>query len=269
MELSITISSVGPKSAPIVLRGDYQQQILKAKSFGYNQVELHIRDPKTLDLAPILEALELNNIRVSTLGTGQAYVDDRLFFSSFEDEVRQAAVQRVKDHIKLAALLGAKVIIGTIKGILPVIVLERKRAYGLVVDCLKDCLDEAERQNVQLSLEAINRYETNFLNTAAETVALIKELGSKRLGLLLDTFHMNIEEASLAETVRKYGKYLTHVHIADSNRWAPGQGHLDFHKLIKELKEVDYQGALGLECLPLPNPETAAQQSLDYMRKLL
>lgn len=269
MELSITISSVGTKSTPIVLQGSYQEQIWRAKALGYNQVELHIRDPKSLDLDPIIRALEETCVQVSTLGTGQAYVNDRLSFSSFDSEIRQAAVQRIKDHIQLASLLGAKVIIGSIKGILPSGDLERREAYCFVVDCLKDCLNEAERHGIHLSLEAINRYETNFLNTAAETVYFIRQFESKRLGLLLDTFHMNIEEISLEETVRRYGKYLSHIHIADSNRQAPGRGHIDFPKLIEELRRTGYRGSLGLECLPLPDPQTAAQRGLDYLGGLL
>lgn len=269
MELSVTISSMGTESTPIVFHGSYPEQIWRAKTLGYNQVELHIRDPKSLDLDPIIRALEETCVQVSTLGTGQAYVADRLSFSSFNAETRREAVQRIKDHVQLASWLGAKVIIGSIKGVLPPGGREREEAYCFVVDCLKDCLNEAERRGIHLSLEAINRYETNFLNTAAETVHFMEQFDSKQLGLLLDTFHMNIEEISLEETVRAYGKYLSHIHVADSNRQAPGRGHIDFPKLIEELRKMGYRGALGLECLPLPNPQVAAQQGLDYLGGLL
>lgn len=270
MKLSITISSLGSKFAPIILQGEYAQQIEKARALGYSMVELHIRDPKILDLDPIIKSLEQTKLQVSTIGTGQAYVDDRIYFSSFDQAIRRAAVQRIKDQIDLGELLHAKVIIGTIKGQLPLIEEDRTKAFGLVVDCMKECLDYAEQHDVQLTLEAINRYETNFLNSAAQTVAFIEPLGSKRLGLHLDTFHMNIEEASIEETIREYGsKHLSHLHIADSNRWAPGQGHIEFSKIIKELKAIDYQGFLGLECLPMPDPETTAKHALEYMRKLL
>ena len=248
MELSLTISSSGSKSAPIVFQGSYPHGIWKAKVLGYDQVELHIRDPKSLDLSPIMKALEETCIRVSTLGTGQAYVNDRLSFSSFDSEVRRAAIQRIKDHIQLASQLGAKVIIGSIKGLLPPDDQQRPMAYGFVVACLNACLEEAERQGVKLSLEAINRYETNFLNTAAETVDFLEQFGSKQLGLLLDTFHMNIEEASFEHTLYKYGKYLSHMHIADSNHRAPGLGHIDFPRFNEELRKTGYKGSLGLEC---------------------
>jgi sugar phosphate isomerase/epimerase len=96
-----------------------------------------------------------------------------------------------------------------------------------VVGSFRCCLEEAERCGVQLCVEAIKRYEADFLNTAAEAVSFIEQFGSKQVGLLLDTFHMGIEEACLTGTIGKYAECLFDVHLADSNRLAPDWGHLD------------------------------------------
>jgi sugar phosphate isomerase/epimerase len=81
-------------------------------------------------------------------------------------------------------------------------------------------------------------------------VALLKDVGLPNLGVMGDTFHMNIEETSIADAFRKTGKYLTHVHFADSNRAAPGKGHLDFVPILKALKEIGYAGYIAFELLP-------------------
>lgn len=268
MELSITISDVRSPGAPIVFQGDLTAQIRKAQRLGFSQVELHVRDPKGLDLGSLVQALEGTSLQVSTLGTGQAYTLDGLSFACSDAAVRAEAVKRIKAHIQLAQILGAKVIIGTIKGRLGSAAEGRQAAYRHVVDSLLCCLEEAERCGVQLCVEAINRYEADFLNTAAEAVSFIEQFGSKQVGLLLDTFHMNIEEACLMGPIRQYAEYLFHVHLADSNRLAPGWGHLDFPSLLRELSAAGYRGSLGLEYLPLPSPEESAGQGVTYLRRL-
>ncbi|MGH2626914.1 MAG: TIM barrel protein, partial [Anaerolineales bacterium] len=89
-----------------------------------------------------------------------------------------------------------------------------------------------------------------------------------RLGVLADTFHLHREEASLEAALRAAGPHLWHVHVADSNRRPPGEGHLDFARLLSVLQEVGYRGYLSAETLPYPDPEGAARQTVDYLRSL-
>jgi sugar phosphate isomerase/epimerase len=262
MEISITITTNGSKFSPIVFSGDYVQQIEIAGSLGFKATELHIQDPNKINRAAICEALQKSGMRVSTIGTGQAYVDEGLSFSNPDPAIRERAVQRIKDQIKFAKGLKAKVIIGTIKGRMPEAPEDQVIARKRVINCFRECIAYAEKYETYLTLEAINRYETNFLNTAQETAEFIDEIGSPLLGLHLDTFHMNIEEVSIEETLRKYARYLIHIHVADSNRWAPGLGHLDFPGIVKTLREINYQEFLGIECLPKPEPLIAAKQAL-------
>ncbi|OGP93740.1 MAG: hypothetical protein A2156_15555 [Deltaproteobacteria bacterium RBG_16_48_10] len=269
MKISLTISSPGSKFGPIVLRGDYADMVNQAAASGFKAVELHIREPKAIDHSSIWRSVEKTGITVSTIGTGQAYGEDRIFFSSPDEQVRQAAVQRIRDQIDFASHFGAKVIIGLIKGPLPEGEPERVLARSKAIDCLKRCADYAQKARISLVLEAINRYETNFLNTAEETDEFLQEIGSPAIGLHLDTFHMNIEEVSIEGAIKKNVKRLMHMHLADSNRWAPGRGHLDFHSILSALREIGYQGYLGLECLPIPDAKSAAEYAFRYLEDLL
>ena len=269
MKMSLTISSPGPKSAPILFTGDYAEQIDQAAAIGFGAVELHIRDPKAVDRRSMLRSLEKTGIEVSTIGTGRAYGEDKIFFTSSDKQVREAAVQRIKDQIDFASLVGANVIIGLIRGLLPEGESERAMARAYAIDCLKECADYAQKAGILLPVEAINRYETNFLTTAEEADQFIREIDSDAIGLHLDTFHMNIEEVSIEEAIKNHAKRLIHIHLADSNRWAPGMGHLNFQSILSTLRETGYPGYLGLECLPMPNAQRAAEYAFHYLEELL
>lgn len=269
MKISLTISVPGSKTAPIIFQGDYSEEIVRAARIGYKAVELHIRDPKAIDQKAIRRSLEETGIRVSTIGTGLAFGQDRIFLASPDEGVRRAAIQRIRDQIDFASELRAHVIIGLIKGPLPESEPERGLARQRMVDGLRECADYARKADVQLPVEAINRYESNFLNTAGETHGFIQEVGSPCVGIHLDTYHMNIEEVSIEEAIKRHADRLIHIHLADSNRWAPGMGHLDFKSILTALKEVRYQGALGLECLPRPDAETAARSALRFLKEVM
>lgn len=266
---SITISSIGSKFSPIVLQGDYAAQINLASALGFKAVELHVRNPSEIHCRAISQAVEATGLVVSTIGTGQAYVDEDLYFTSEVPEIRRAAVQRIMDQIDFAKNFGAKVIIGTIKGPLPRGGNNVDAVRTMAINCLIECAEYAEKMGVGLALEAINRYETNFLNNASEVIELIKMVGSSAIGLHLDTFHMNIEEVSIEDALWRYKEHLVHVHVADSNRQGPGRGHVNFLNIVRCLKAAGYQGFLGVECLPLPDPSTAAESALGYLERLI
>jgi len=269
VELSLTISSPGSKSAPILFSGEFSEQIERAAAIGFKAVELHIRDPKRVDHRTVLRSLEKTGLMVSTIGTGRAYGEDRIFFTSPDWKVRKAAVQRIRNQVDFASGIEAKVVIGLIRGPLPEEDSERAKARTNAIGCLKECADYAQKAGIELTLEAINRYETNFLTTAEEADELIREIGSDTIGLHLDTFHMNIEEVSIEEAIKNHARRLNHMHVADSNRQAPGMGHLDFEPILRTLKDTGYRGYLGLECLPVPNPQEAAEHSFRYLEELL
>jgi len=143
------------------------------------------------------------------------------------------------------------------------------QAYGEEgLSFLRKCTEFAKEYNIGLTLEPVNRYESNFINTLNEGIEFIKRVDASNLGLLADTFHMNIEEVSIYDSIIQAKDYITHVHFADSNRWAPGCGHLNFAKIVQTLKKIDYQGYVSAEILPFPDPDSCARLTAKHLNKI-
>jgi sugar phosphate isomerase/epimerase len=112
----------------------------------------------------------------------------------------------------------------------------------------------------------MNRYESNVITTASQALSLINRVGGG-LGLLLDTFHMNIEEADPIQSVQDTMESIRHLHLADSNRAVPGTGHFPFSSLIRTLRDGGYGGSMGIETLPGPLALTDAAAAVDWYRQ--
>ena len=109
------------------------------------------------------------------------------------------------------------------------------------------------------------RVKIDFINSVADGVSLLRELDISNLKLMPDTFHMNIEDPSIADTLSNNIADIAYIHFADSNRLAPGQGHIDFDSIFQRLQSVNYQGWVSLEILPKPSPDIAAKQAVDFL----
>jgi sugar phosphate isomerase/epimerase len=131
---------------------------------------------------------------------------------------------------------------------------------------LIECDSIAGHYGTQIALEALNRYETPFLNTARDVSSFIESSKLTSTGILLDTFHMNIEEQSIEETISNYISKIVHFHIADSNRWPPGYGHLKIENLLGLLKESGYDGWVSAETLPMPSSIEAVRDTSKFLR---
>ena len=267
MKLSIVLSLQPTRFSALAFQGNPEDHFQKLKTLGYDGVELAIRDPSLLNWDRLEEEVKISGLDVPAIGTGQAYVEEGLRLCSPSAEVREKAIERLKSHLPLAKRFQAGVIIGLIRG-----KVEKnedfRKGYEWMIESLKACCAEAERENVPLWIEPLNRYETNLINTLEEGWEVIQQLGGAKLGLLPDTFHMNIEEPIIEESLRKARFYYQHVHLADSNRWAPGFGHIDFKSILHVLREIGYDGFLSVECLPKPNPEEAARGAINFLRKI-
>jgi len=267
MKLSIVLSLQPTRFSALAFQGNPEDHFQKLKTLCYDGVELAIRDPSLLNWDRLEEEVKISGLDVPAIGTGQAYVEEGLRLCSPSAEVREKAIERLKSHLPLAKRFQAGVIIGLIRG-----KVEKnedfRKGYEWMIESLKACCAEAERENVPLWIEPLNRYETNLINTLEEGWEVIQQLGGAKLGLLPDTFHMNIEEPIIEESLRKARSYYQHVHLADSNRWAPGFGHIDFKSILHVLREIGYDGFLSVECLPKPNPEEAARGAINFLRKI-
>jgi sugar phosphate isomerase/epimerase len=129
-------------------------------------------------------------------------------------------------------------------------------------------VEYAASRAVRIAIEPLNRYETDFIFNAADGMRVVDDLGYDNVGLMLDTFHMNIEDASIANGFRQASDHVWHVHIADSNRLHPGAGHIDFGEVFGALEAIDYDGYVSGEMVPLPDPDTAAERTAAFFRSM-
>lgn len=267
MKLSIVLSTHAAQFEAVAFKGDFETNIAKIAEWGYDGVELAIRDPKLVDVDELGRVISAYGLEVPAIGTGQAWGEEGLSFTSDDPTVRKAAIERIKSHIPLAKRFNAVVILGLIRGSTPK-GQTHAQSMGYLVEALQECAAEAASYNVKYALEPLNRYETDLIHTVDEGLDLIERVGADNFGLLLDTFHMNIEEPIEEESIRQCGNRIFHFHVADSNRWYPGAGHLDFRSLLSILYSIGYQGYVSGEFMPMPNPDTAAKMSIDYLRQL-
>ena len=129
---------------------------------------------------------------------------------------------------------------------------EKQRCWEHCVRSMKEAIKEAEDCGVIVSVEVLNRFEHFLLNTCDEALRFVDEVGSPNLKILLDTYHMNIEEDSLGQAIIKAGDRLGLLHVAESNRRPPGNGHIPWDEVIGALKQIDYQGDTVLEPIIVP-----------------
>jgi sugar phosphate isomerase/epimerase len=242
--------------------------LARFRAWGYEGVELALRDPAHLDVVALERALEPTRLPVSALATGTSFVVDGLSYMHPDDGVRRAAVQRIAEYCALARRIGGYVILGLIRGRLGPGVSRGQGAAWMREGVLAAC-EAGQRLGVNLLFEPINRYEADLVLTVDEGVALVDELAAPNLGLLLDTFHMNIEDADICASFRHAGPRVHHVHTADSNRCYPGAGHVDFPAVVATLREMGYRGYLSAEILPRPDLTTSLERAAESLRRLL
>jgi len=159
--------------------------------------------------------------------------------------------------LDFAAAVGAPMVgcHGAVGRIRPVTTYEQE--YVNYVVGVQRIAERAQELGLRLAIEVLNRYESHLLNTAEEAVHFVEEVGAPNVGLLLDTYHMNIEEAGLGNAIRTAGGHLALFHAADSNRQAVGRGHTDFFNVMQALKSIGYDGSIIVECTASgPDPFT-------------
>ena len=265
MKLSVVLSTQQTQFQAASFSGSLAKNVADIAALGYDGVELAIRDPRLVDVDALDALAREHGLRVPAIGTGQAWNEERLSFTDPDESVRRAAIERVKSHVPLAARFNAVIIIGLVRGIIkPGITQEQGMAW--VCEALQECSTAAKPYGVRLALEPINRYETTLVNSVAEGMALIERVGAENFGLLLDTFHMNIEEPDILESISTCGERIFHFHVADSNRWYPGAGHLDFPGILSSLHSTGYGGFVSGEFMPVPDPLTAARENIARLR---
>jgi len=266
MKWGVALSPEKTNFGPLLFSGDVYRGVERAGEVGFDGVELSIRDAETLDKKSISEKVQDCGVKIFAIATGQTFVTDGFSLFGEKKSYKERAVDRMKRNIEFASSFDAAVILGGILGKLSVdeTVSERQREEGL--KSIATVADYAEEHGVTILLEAINRYESNIINNASIGKEYIDELNRNNIKLLLDTFHMNIEEKSIIGSLVEYRNYIGYIHFADSNRLAPGMGHTCFSEIISVLQKTGYNGVVTAEILPSPDDDEAIEKMGSFMK---
>jgi len=268
MKLSVAVASEdAPPSAFVVWRG-FERSIAKAAEFGYHGVELALKTADEVDPDRLSRRLEEFGLEVSAITTGQVFAGLGLYFTHPDPGRRERTFQVFRDLIRLAANFGGTVNVGRARGF----VAEgqpRERTESLFIDMARRLCDEAAPLGVEIVIEPVNRYEVNFINNLDEAAALLERVDRGNIGLMPDVFHMNIEDARIGDSLARHGRRIRYVHLADSNRLAPGQGHLDFGEVFAGLARAGFDGWAAIEVLPIPDADTAARQAAETILPMI
>ncbi len=271
MKLSLAIQT--PEIREIIpvalLSGSLEEKLSKAAAFDANGVELMVADPASLDAEAIRSAVQSNGLCVSAIGSGAVAFAHGLTLLHSDPDKAERARARLGDLITFARRLGAPLVtIGSFRGRLANVGPSGRERFAAL---MRQAAASAEAQGVRLVLEPLNRYESDLVNTVQEALALLSEIDHPALGLVVDTFHVNIEERSWTEPFREAAAAgrLWHVHLGDNNRLPPGRGLIDFGAIVGALRDVGYAGFLSAELLARPDADTAARETLDHMHMLL
>lgn len=267
VKISICLSTNPAKFLPVNFKGDLEKNINLIKNLGYDGVELAIRNPDLIDKQWILQYVQRLGLAIPAIGTGQAWGEEGISYCDPDEQIRQQAIERTLSHIPFAKECNATIIIGLLRGKRPDSV-SIEQAYLWLREAFSICSKEAAKSHVKIAFEPINRYEVNLLLTVREGLDFIESIGAENLGMLLDTFHMNIEEPIIEESIRIAGNKIFHFHCADSNRWYPGAGHLNFRSIFEALYSTGYDGYVSGEYLPYPDPLESAQKGIHFLRAI-
>lgn len=243
--------------------GDLEKAFSVAKEFGFDGIEISIADPGEIFLPELKELVKKYQINISAIATGGAAVRDGLIFSSPDISIRKSAVQRINKHIDIASHFKAVVVIGLIKGW---VIGNYSQSEDYITECLKECNEYAKEKSIDIALEPINRFQEDFFHSILDCKAYLDKIQLSNVKMMIDSFHMNMEDSNMWGNIRQARDYIIHVHYSDSNRLAPGMGHFDFAKMTKVLKEINYKGYISAEILPVRDSYTAARQTINSMK---
>ncbi|WP_052476330.1 sugar phosphate isomerase/epimerase family protein [Cohnella kolymensis] len=255
---------------------DIEIGIKRLAGYGYDGVEF-VGDTAKHDAGRVKAALNQYNIGASSICA--IYNNERDLVSS-NKSIRQNAVNYIKECVDFAKSIGAPGI-----SVTPTANMKIKPETDLKTELkwaaegIREAGLYAGEHGIRLCVEAWNRYETYLINRLEQSLSLVTEIDLPNVGCMGDSYHMNIEEADIAQAYRMVGDKLFYVHFADSNRAAPGRGHIDFKPIAQALVDIKYQGFISMEILPpYADPfggarheefyDQYSKESIDYLKQL-
>ena len=267
MKLAYSVATPDAPGPLMSFCGNFERDIRDIKAIGYDAVELFVRDPREMDTARVRGVIEKSGLAVAAVGTNPALVHDGLSLLADDSEVRAAAVKRVMDIIDFAAVFGAPVCIGKFRGNLWGG--RETEAMEELADMFGDICAHAAKKGISVMLEPQNKASVNNFITTAEAAAWIESQGFANLGILFDTFHADLAEASISAGISGAGGKIGFVHCSDSDRLPPGVGAIPLTEVFAGLGAAGYDGYVSMEINQKPDSFTVAELSYKVVRYII
>ena len=250
--------------------GEIEDNVARAGRLGFDGVELLIGDPDLFPSDRLARTLAASHVELACLNSGRMVSQFGVTLVHREQRVRDEAFRKFQGMVRIAARFGCFVNIGLFRG--PAI--EGKPiAYtrDMFVEILAAACDFAATHKVGVNFEPTNRFEINFINTTIEGLDIIRRVNRANLGLLLDLYHIYLEDADMVESIRRSKGLVRHFHFSDSDRWPAGLGHgeFDFPALVALLTEIGYSGFLSEGLVPTDDVDESARRTAAYLRTLI
>jgi D-psicose/D-tagatose/L-ribulose 3-epimerase len=222
---------------------------------GFEVAELGIFDFPALECRAVRSALEANGLAC----TATSALPEDLSLLDSNPEVRRRTVEWLRRAVETVAQVGASVLAGPFYSPVGYLPGRRRTAdeWSYAVEGLRQVGENIAGMGVRLAIEPLNRFETHFLNTAADALRLYREIDHTSVGVLFDTFHANVEEQDISRALLSLGPALYHVHLSENDRGIPGTGHIPFPAVFDTLRSMSYAGAAVVESFATTIPEIA------------
>lgn len=264
---AITVSLVQEaRGGPFVFWDGLSDAFARAAELGFDAIEIFAPGPDAVDRSELCQLVDSTGLAVAAVGTGAGMVKYGLSLTDVDAGQRTAAREFVESMIDFGSEFSAPAIIGSMQGRYGGDV-SHEQALDYLAESLETLASRAASYNVPLIYEPLNRYETNLINTISDGVAFLNRLSTDNVKLLADLFHMNIEEANVAEAIVAGAQHIGHVHLVDSNRRAAGLGHMDYSPIASALRAIKYEGYLCAEAFPLPDSQTTAEKTIETVHR--
>ncbi len=237
--------------------------IPKVKQMGFDVLEVALEDASIIDAKLLRKMTEDNGLSVTVCGAFGPTRD----ISSEDRAIRENGADYIRQSIRFAEQVGARIFAGPVYSAVGKTRLvpdeQKKREWGWCVENLREVGKAATDAGVTIGIEPLNRFETDMINLSEQAVKLVRDVGSPAYKIHMDTFHGNIEEKSIPDSIRKLGKgMLCHFHACENDRGIPGTGHQDWIGIRDALRSVEYDGAAVIESFTPGTVEIAKAASI-------
>jgi len=250
-----------------VVKGSLDKILNLMRDLGYDGIEINIPNPFNIDVNQLSSKLNEYGLELSAISTGLSYLSYGISLTHSSKDMREKAIKFFIKYSEISSTLSKYnyVVIGLARGKCEG--RPKSEALKTLRESLEKILENTEDYGTIFLIEPINRYETDIINTIEDSIQLAREY--RRVKILLDTYHMTIEDVSPYNAILKAGEYIGYVHAAENNRLAPGMGMLNWELIICRLLRIGYQGYISIEAIPKPSYEEMLRVGIKTLNQYL